>query len=270
MESVSNQPEINNLKESKILGLPNLKNSRINFYGKNNILYCTENVNLSNSVINFRGNNSLIILNDNTHPYYIQTEIHDNCVLFIGENNYFNGKLTLILSERKNIIIGNSCLISFGNIIRTADPHLIYDCNTKRRINPSKSVYIGDHVWIGQNTLLLKGSIIGSGSIVGANSVISGKRIQSNCVYAGNPARKIREDVFFTNQCVHRYQEKDTLEHEVYQSEEFIYSYEPKVQIDISTIEQNLSYLTDAEEKRSYLECLLMKHNHKNRFFIMG
>ena len=46
--------------------------------------------------------------------------------------------------------------------IRTADPHIIYDIHRKR-INPSKSVFIGDHVWCGQNVLLLKGCRVGSG-----------------------------------------------------------------------------------------------------------
>lgn len=76
--------------------------------------------------------------------------------LYIGKNNYFNGKLNLILSERKHIVIGDDGLFSFGIWLRTADPHLIYSCETHERINPSKNILIGDHVWIGQGSLVLK------------------------------------------------------------------------------------------------------------------
>lgn len=64
------------------------------------------------------------------------------------------------------------------------------------RINNSKSIYIGDHVWIGQNALILKNTQIGSGSIIGAMSLVSHKKVASNCVYAGNPAQKIKENIF--------------------------------------------------------------------------
>ena len=77
---------------------------------------------------------------------------------------------------RKNIIIGDNCMISFGSWIRNTDPHLVYDSSTYCRINPSKSVLIGDHVWIGQSCIILKGTVVGSGAILGAGSVVSGKK----------------------------------------------------------------------------------------------
>lgn len=268
METVKNQQDIETIKENQILGQVNLDKSTIEFKGKGNILLCSGNVTLSNSSLRFNGDNSLIILNSNWHPYLISATVHHNSVLYFGKNIYFNGTFLIILSEEKNMLMGDACLLSFGNHVRTADPHLIYDCSSKRRLNPSKSIYIGDHVWIGQNCTILKGAKIGSGSIIGANSVVSGKTLQSNCSYGGNPVKKIRENVFFTGACVHMYQEKETLQSEFLDSDEFIYSYQPREQISFDTIEQSLNHLPTAEQKMEYLKQLLMTTSRKNRFFI--
>jgi acetyltransferase-like isoleucine patch superfamily enzyme len=53
-----------------------------------------------------------------------------------------------------------------------------------------KEVRIGNNVFIGMGTIILCGSTIGDNVIVGANSVVSGN-IESDSVYAGNPAKKI-------------------------------------------------------------------------------
>ena len=65
--------------------------------------------------------------------------------------------MNVILSEQKHLFIGNDCLLSFGIWVRNADPHLIYDVESHKRVNPTKSIYIGDHVWIGQSAMILKG-----------------------------------------------------------------------------------------------------------------
>lgn len=118
--------------------------------------------------------------------------------------------MTVILSEQRHCLIGDECLFSCDITIRNADPHLIYNCDTMDRINPTKSVYIGDHVWIGQNCMILKGTEIDSGSIIGACSVVTNKKIPSNTIWAGNPAREISRNVFWDEECVHAYKEDRT------------------------------------------------------------
>ena len=49
---------------------------------------------------------------------------------------------------------------------------------------------IGNNVFIGGGATILGGSHIGDNVIIGANSVVSGN-VDSNSVYAGNPARKL-------------------------------------------------------------------------------
>src|SRR5699024_10232501 len=100
--------DINN---NKILGNnPTINSSIINFKGKNNILFCEENVILYNSTLNFNRNNSIIYLSSNKHKYILNIDIYNNSILFLDENNYMNGKLNIILSEMKNVIIGKDCL----------------------------------------------------------------------------------------------------------------------------------------------------------------
>jgi len=51
---------------------------------------------------------------------------------------------------------------------------------------------IGDDVWIGHGSIILSGITIGQGSIIAAGSVVTGD-VEPFCIYAGNPARKIKQ-----------------------------------------------------------------------------
>lgn len=94
-------------------------------------------------------------------------------------------------------------MISLNVKIRNADAHLIYNCANRNRINPTRSVFIGDHIWIGQDVTILKGAQIDSGSIIGASSVVAGKKIHHNCIWGGNPAREIKKGIFWDGTCTH-------------------------------------------------------------------
>lgn len=164
---------------------PILQNSSISFKGKNNILYCEKDVKLVDSKIVFNGNESVVFLGMNRNEYRINISVFNHQVCFWGRNNFINGVVNVVLSEQKHVFIGDDNLFSFGIWIRNADPHLIYDINTKKRTNFSKSIFIGDHVWLGQSSMILKGAQIGSGSIVSAMSVVPDVRIPSNECWGG-------------------------------------------------------------------------------------
>lgn len=51
---------------------------------------------------------------------------------------------------------------------------------------------IGDDVWIGYGSIILSGVKISSGTIIAAGSLVT-HNTEPYCIYAGNPARKIRE-----------------------------------------------------------------------------
>ena len=149
--------------------------------------------------------------------------------------------------------------------MRIADPHLIYHTDSKKRINPTKSIYLGDHVWIGQSAMILKGTQIHSGSIIGALSVVSGKEIPSNTSWAGNPSRKIAENIFWTDKCVHSWIDNQTAENNVCKTDAYTYHYDPKEFIAFSQIDQKLTDASNSEERYAYLTTFTT-HKAKNRF----
>ena len=51
---------------------------------------------------------------------------------------------------------------------------------------------IGDDVWIGLGSIVLSGVKIGEGSVIAAGSVVT-RDVDQYAIYAGNPAKKIRE-----------------------------------------------------------------------------
>lgn len=57
-------------------------------------------------------------------------------------------------------------------------------------LRPQMFTTIGNNVFIGMRSIILQGANIGDNVIIGAGSVVSGK-VESNSVYAGNPAKKI-------------------------------------------------------------------------------
>ncbi len=261
------QSRITGLEENRIIGNPVFYGtSAINFNGKNNILVIEPGATLKDSIINFNGNDSLVYLSSSNKDYTITLDIYSESTVFFGHNNYFNGVLNVITSEGQNIIIGNDCLFSFGIWIRTADPHLIYDSKTGKRINMSRSIYVGDHVWLGQNALLLKGSRIGSGSIIAANCVLAGKKVSSNSIYAGNPAKKIKDGIYFKSDCVHSYTETTSAKSMHDDKKEFIYKNNGVVDVDDLNIK--LVNCNDSGNKLKLVKDMLADNTNKNRFFI--
>ncbi len=267
METVENLNDLLSLKENFVEISANssfkLQKSKIIFNGRGNVLKINGNVTLVNSVLDYRNNNSLIYLNDDVyHPYMLKLRIHNDSVLYFGKGSYFNNVVSMSIDEMKNVLIGKDCLFSFGIWLRTGDPHVIYDAISYKRRNHSKSIYIGDHVWIGQNAMILKGTTIGSGSIIGANSVLSAK-CGSNQAWGGNPAKLIQKEVFYINKAVHEWTEKEQQEYELYEKDDYIYSYSEDDNIDFDELDGMLEKKA-VSEKISILESI---NESKNRFF---
>ena len=265
MESISgtNRIFVNSEKST-------MENSAVTFRGTGNILYVEDGVVLADSKIDFFGDNGLMYISQNRYKVYVEVMISANCTIFLGNNNYFNTRLSIIVGERENVLIGNNGLFSHGISIRTADPHLLYSVRTRERINYSKSVLIGDHVWIGQQVLIIKGTQIGSGAIVGGGAVVPGKKIPSNTSWGGNPARLLKEDVFFTGGCVNAWDEEMTRSKSRYEPDDFIY-HKPAFHVkSLEEINNNLKEHKTAEDRLKCIQELLVKVEDKNRFYISG
>ena len=269
MEKISAFEELSSVKDNKVIVDTEkslLNNSTVVFNGKNNILVIEDGATISNSKIIFNGENSVVYIGKSKHACLLNINIYNESAVYLGCDSYYNGTVNIIASERQNVIIGNDCLFSFGIWIRTADPHLIYSAETKKRLNYSKSVFIGDHVWIGQNAMILKGCEFGSGSILGGGSVASGKKIPSNASFAGNPAKFIQGNIFYSSLCVHAYDEAKTKESEICNTDKWIYSSSGST-INMSALDFDLKSLKTAEEKLSLIKKNLIDNTDKNRFF---
>lgn len=244
-----------------------LKNSKVNFKGENNILFVEDGVTLENSTISFSGNNCVVYLSSSNKVYYLSIDVYQSSAVFFGHNSYFNGAVHAIASEGQNIIVGNDCLFSFGIWIRTADPHLVYSVETHKRLNYSKSVFVGDHVWIGQNALVLKGCCFGSGSILGGGAVASNKLVPSNTSFAGNPAKLVGRGVFYDGKCVHNWTSDDTAKNAVMNSDKWVYKNNGKT-LDVKLLDEELKHAGNVDERLEALKRQIADNTEKNRFFV--
>lgn len=169
-----------------------------------NVLYVGGGSVLSkNSRINFYGENSLVYVEVNNPNANLKIDIFNHSIVYIGANCIFNGTLNIMCSESENVLIGNFCMFSYGITIRNSDAHPIFDIDNLVRINKAKTVMIGDHCWISQGCLILKGTRLNINTILGAGTIIANKVTEANSIYIGNPAKLIKTGVIWDRKCVH-------------------------------------------------------------------
>lgn len=90
--------------------------------------------------------------------------------------------------------IGNNVNITKGTVILTHDYSWsvlkMNPENPGRILGAQSPTAIGNNVYIGMNSVITRGVVIGDNVVIGAGSVVT-KNCESNCVYAGVPAKKI-------------------------------------------------------------------------------
>ena len=113
--------------------------------------------------------------------------------LTIGDNV---GISQTALVCHKSITILNNVKIGGGTCVYDTDFHSLdpqiraSSEDTKHRVE--KPVLIKSNAFIGGHSIILKGVTIGENSIIGAGSVVT-KSVPDNQIWAGNPARFIKE-----------------------------------------------------------------------------
>lgn len=117
-----------------------------------------------------------------------------NGLLTLGDNFQISAASTIIC--RHNILIEKNSLIAWECLITDADHHHIVNEQGKI-INKPESIKIGEHVWICARTTILKGSEIADDCVIGAQSLVSGKFKIKASLIAGNPAKKIKENIIW-------------------------------------------------------------------------
>ncbi|NYT79748.1 acyltransferase [Alcaligenaceae bacterium] len=112
----------------------------------------------------------------------------------IGNNVTCTSRCMISAVERSHITIGDECMISSSNEIKTDDSHPIFDVTTGKRLNMPRDIVIGNHVWLARRAVVLGGSSIGDGSVIGYSAVAKGS-IPNNCIAVGVPARVIKRNI---------------------------------------------------------------------------
>lgn len=114
--------------------------------------------------------------------------------LTIG-NNVGMSSTALICNHK--ITIGNDVKIGGGTCIydtdfHNLDPEIRKSPALDKKTSGKSEVILEDNTFIGAHTTILKGVTIGENSVVGACSLVS-KNIPANQIWAGNPAKFIKE-----------------------------------------------------------------------------
>lgn len=116
-----------------------------------------------------------------------------NCGVKVGKG------VKIFRPYHTNIDTQNPHLLTIGNYVQITGPVTIlthdYSWSVLKRkygyiYGNQRKTSIGNNCFIGWGATILGGSTIGNNVIIGANSVVSGN-IESNSVYAGNPAKKL-------------------------------------------------------------------------------
>uniref|UniRef100_UPI00068B8D71 acyltransferase n=1 Tax=Helicobacter rodentium TaxID=59617 RepID=UPI00068B8D71 len=240
-------------------------NSKINFRGKDNILFLGKQATLSSADINFMGNNALIFIGDSCFKGKIL--IFTNCLCYIGNAlGQSAANMSLNITSESYCIIGNDCLFSWGICIENSDHHPIFDCQTHTCLNVShRNCLIGDHVWVGQWAWILKNTFLASGSIMGAKAVAT-KTYYSNTANVGIPAKQTRKGVFWNGSLIKDSTKEKIKQLEKVQTDNFKFIYQKDSFLSPKSIEAKLESLQSAQEKLEFVYDYLYCNTNKNRF----
>lgn len=170
--------------------------SIISIEGDENRMIISKDIKLGSMNLKIYGDRNTLIVNDRVCIDDVQIIFNGNdCMIEIDSDTYISNGTLLCAESDTYIKIGKHCMFAYGFEIRTGDSHGIFDKNTHERLNPGKSIDIGQHVWLGNRVLVLKGGSIPNGCIVGAHSIVSKPLSKKDALYAGSPVKLLKEDI---------------------------------------------------------------------------
>lgn len=171
-----------------------LKNTSCKIYGGGKVVIGKKS-RLTNCKIEIKNEKCSLILGRNLIIKNVTFWIEDdNSSIEVG-NGVTIESGHIASTEGKKIEIGDGCMLSNDIEIRNGDSHPIFDKEKSIRINSASDVKIGNGVWVAAHVRILKGGAIANGCVIGCSSVVTQPLIKEECIYAGNPAKLLKENV---------------------------------------------------------------------------
>ena len=151
---------------------------------------------MKDSVILVSGDNCKVMIEGGgTNIHHCNMEVRGNGSAVIISKGFTSEQVSFHACEGRKIIVGEDCMFSAGIYVTTSDFHSIIDDQTQERINNAKDVVVGNHVWVAHGVSVMKGTVIADHVVVGKGSTIIGVLPLSHAIYAGTPAKKVKEGV---------------------------------------------------------------------------
>lgn len=115
-----------------------------------------------------------VALKKNANIWYGTVIRGDENYIVIGENTNIQDNCTVHIAKDFPTIIGDDVTVGHGAIVHACT--------------------VGNRVLVGMGAIILNGAVVGDDVIIGAGSLIPpGKRIPSNSLVMGSPAKVVRE-----------------------------------------------------------------------------
>ena len=118
--------------------------------------------------------------------------IVNGCTLTLGDNFRCNYSTT-IDGTYENITFGDNVVCGWNVTVRNGDGHKIFENGIPKK--GTAPITIGDHVWLCAGSTVLKGVDVGCDSVVAYGSLLTKAGGESNVMYAGFPAKIIRQNI---------------------------------------------------------------------------
>ncbi|MBQ8750597.1 MAG: acyltransferase [Alphaproteobacteria bacterium] len=176
--------------------------------GENNVVTIYEPFKFNNVNIRLTGDAEVVIDSGSciVHGFrIIKTRNIKKNKLVIGKDFHCGANCVIDMTDAGDIIIGDDAKWSWNIYVKSDDTHPIFEIDTKKCVNASTEISIGNHVWIGMNVVILKNSIIKDNSIIGACSVVASKFEEENVIVAGNPAKIRKRNINWAHGSVEDY-----------------------------------------------------------------
>jgi acetyltransferase-like isoleucine patch superfamily enzyme len=167
---------------------------KVKFLGRNNRLVLGNHAHLAQTVITFDCDNGFVTIGgtrDSNPAFRSKIRVGQDAQVRIGNDVSSTTPCAISAAEGAVVRIGNDVMFASDNAVRADDGHPIFDVRTGKRVNPSRSITIGNHVWLGAGAAVLGGAKVGDGSVIGYAGVVT-RNIPNNCIAVGVPARVVR------------------------------------------------------------------------------